>query len=152
MGSSGRFGEVHRGTLHSNDSDGTADEKVDVDLDQGILDAWSIDLNHRARQLAAENPGSSHESLLRLSTDSKVAIKAAVAQNPSTTAEILDQLSKVRRFNSEQIHAAVASNPNTNADTLSFLGQSENLDVRKAVAENPNTPAEVAAAINETLS
>ena len=64
-------------------------------------------------------------------------VRANVAENPSTPADVLTELAKdsdwcVRRY--------AAGNPNTPVDVLTELAKDSDCDVRRNAAGNPNMP------------
>ena len=67
----------------------------------------------------------------------EVAVRIAVAKNPSTPAATLEQLAT----DAGSVRLEVAANPNTPAATLVQLATDAHSYIRWAVAKNPHTPA-----------
>lgn len=92
-----------------------------------------------ARWAVAKNPHSPVEVLKLLAKDDVNLVRALVATNPSTPADVLEKF-----FSDEKIvRDGLSGNPSTPAKLLKVLADDNDKMVRMRLAENSNAPEEV---------
>jgi hypothetical protein len=112
---------------------------------QGGQESQDLNLIISVRKSVASNPSTSASILETLSKDKDSDVRNAVARNSSTPANIFEILSKDEDF---WVRRAVALNPSTPKHILETLAKDVHSSVRRVVANHPSTPA----SILETLS
>ena len=90
----------------------------------------------------ARNPHVSLEVLIKLSRDSDTMVKEAIAGNPSTPTDILNNFFE-DSTSTNNIREQLAGNPSTPIDTLDRLSRDPEVKVREQLAGNPNVSLEV---------
>jgi hypothetical protein len=96
-------------------------------------------LSAAERRTLAADPASSWRQLLTLAGDGDSWVTSNLAQNPSTTADILDLVADA---NDESIRIAVASHQNAHHETLATLLADFRQRVRQYAAAHPNLTAD----------
>jgi Leucine rich repeat variant len=105
-----------------------------------VLEQLAKDADDTVRSVVIENRNLPLQSLLELTQDQSVNIRANLARhrnNVQVPAEILERLAKDE---DPQVRSQVASNPNTPSDLLTQLAQDPSDDVCHALVRNPNAP------------
>ncbi|PAX52799.1 variant leucine-rich repeat-containing protein [Brunnivagina elsteri] len=102
-----------------------------------ILITW-VRKQPELRLFIAQNPSISAEIIEQLAGDTSAKVREALAYNPSTPTYILEKLAKDSQI---PVRQAVANNPNTSGNILEFLAQ--DWQCSTFVAQNPNTPTQV---------
>jgi ribosomal protein L17 len=102
-----------------------------------ILIAW-VQKQPELRLFIAQNPSISPEIIEQLAEDASAKVREALAYNSITPSYILEKLAKVSQI---AVRQAVASNPKTSGSVLEFLAQ--DWQCSTFVAQNPNTPTKV---------
>ena len=92
------------------------------------------------RAKVAENPNTPADVLTELAKDSDWHVRSNAAGNPATPADVLTELAKDSDWH---VRRSAAGNPATPADVLTELAKDSDWHVRISVAGNPNTPADV---------
>ena len=110
-----------------------------------MLDYLSNDKDWVVRRNVAQNPNTSTETLDRLSKD-VWRVKMNVANNKNTSSKTLDRMSNDEN---REVRIGVAFNPNTSTETLDRLSKEESEYVRMNVAYNKNTSTEALDRLSE---
>ena len=114
--------------------------KSDTD-DLSLYDKYACDSYFRRASYASESDTPA-EVLAIYAYDPSEMVRKAVAGNPNTPQEVLEDIIHAKGNNWE-IRSAVVRNPNVSAELLTELAKDKAAKVRKAVADNSDTPFEV---------
>ncbi len=108
--------------------------------DPAILRVLSIDDDPSIRARVAANPNTPAELLPQLELDDVQAVRIALAHNPHVSAELLAHMARDYSWSAMPMRQAIASHPNVSAATLELLAIDDAIQVRNTVARNPHTP------------
>lgn len=90
------------------------------------------------QQALAENPTIHKDMVLILFETNKPPVKIALAKNPATPVNLLEQMQGDKKF-----YKALAGNEKTPAELLKGLAQSDDVEVLLAIAKNSTAPKEL---------
>lgn len=140
--------ETLRGMADTNDYFMNLDLASNPSTPWDILDKFT-DFRHYSshiRAAVASNPSATKEMLYKLMKPGDPIVYKAIAENPITPLDLLEEITHKQSFEFSDFspaQAAVARNPNATRSMLVYLAGSKNYDVRAWVARNPNTPDSV---------
>lgn len=111
-------------------------------LSKAILEVMATPENMYLRWVVAEQPSTSPELLKELSFDRNGNVRRAVAENYSTPADVLESLATDKRLD---VRRGVAKNLSTPISIITMLATDKNRHLRQLVASNPSASATILA-------
>ncbi len=108
----------------------------------GVLAAMAQDPDPEVRQAVALNPQTPLPSLEQLALDNQPDVRMWVATNPSPVKKLTPIMLMLSQDDHWRVRHALAQNPSTPAEVLRRLGHDPDTDVQQAVADHPNAPEE----------
>lgn len=112
-----------------------------------ILDKFTnFRYSSHVRAAVASNPNTTRDVLYKLMRIGDPIVYRAIAENPITPLDLLDEIAHKRSIgysDFSQAQAAVARRSDVTRGILAYLSTVDNSDVKSWVARNPNTPDDV---------
>jgi hypothetical protein len=117
---------------------------VNSDTPYSLLRELAKHCDARIRLAVAQNPSLSPDILEQLLSDSRLKVVHQALRHPHITLEDLNGSPEFKNAKNWRLRVMIARNLQTSVDILLQLAEDDSAFVRYAVSRNPNTPQEIA--------